>query len=697
MKDGVGRLLLTSELTQDGTVTSEAVRRTAFVIDRMHALTAWHCARDARDVADCLWLRLADPCYTGINIIDVPVVVIETDTALDAAVLALDQTRGAHGTPNDDLESLFNSIALPLGKAVPVHATIRTEGFPRDARIGGLAFAGSVVDCDAKLSRSRALQLHLAELGATVPHGPGGHSGGPVLYLDPDSKIEVVVGLVRSFPPDGSHKYAIGGTVLAARVQDLAERFGAVKDAQSRLQLSLPSMRRQHVPTTVDRGFAPDVWERYKSQLVAATGNPNIDSLFVRRDHQEISFLKAALNARIHDTNDRILHKAAELVTALVDALNAKDALKGVEVEDVPLGRLQRIYYQELGDWPRHGTSYDSMLIEAALVAISRRRRKRVDSLSPLARLILSVVFECEGEQGLKNEALITWLKTSGHQIADARQHFDLRSRTGIAWLLIDLGPERADSDLIEEGKRWPSAYDLSATLFMQGVEPIFLHHADDGYEPTEISLFKWLQEIIRCACELCDAEHDLVVDIAAPHDLLDLGIEQWCLIDVDGTYEPLAEHCQPRLRWSQRQRIPILRRAALKRARNVVWANEPAVLSLEASRDKYEFKRWLFNTRYNPWLLCGESGILSTDLLKMLLQEGCPYIVSYKNRLSSVQMNNLTTTVSRVPAAARKSVLPEMIRQESPTTSPPLIVWDDPMGRECYVLGGTRLRGPGG
>lgn len=696
MKEGVGRLLLTSELTDRGTITSEAVRRTAFVIDRMHALTAWHCAQDTRDGADALWLRLTDLRHIGIDEVDVPVVVVDTDTALDAAVLALDRSRKARGALDDDLDSLFASVALPLGETVPVHAQIRTEGFPRDARPGGLAFAGLVVDSEAKLSRSRALQLHLAELGATVPHGPGGHSGGPVLFLDPGSEAEVVVGLVRSFPPDESHEYAIGGTVLATRIQDLVKQFSVVKDAQSRLQLFQRSVRDQDLPTKRHK-LTPDVCERYRPQLVAAIRNSDVDVGFAWGDHEEMSYLKDVLNAKLFDGNDQALRKPAELATALVDALDAKDALDGIEVADVALGRLQRLYYQEIGDWPRHGTSYDAMLVEAALVSISRRRRNQGDSLSPLARFLLTVVAECEPRAALNRHAIINWLQKTGHQLADARAHLDLRSTRSVSWLLIDLGPESPTESLAENRKSWPSLLDLSATLFTQGADTVSVDHTDDAYEQTEAGLLKWLQGILRRAHEFCGSEGDLVVDIAAPHSLLEMGIERWCLIDIDGKYEPLTDHCQPRLRWSQRHRVDALRRAALRRAEQLIWANDPAFLPPEASDSNRALKDWLFNVRQQPWLLCGQPTISSKDVLKTLLREGCPYIVWHRNQVSVAQTDRLTSAASCVPPAARQSALPETIRRESPSASPPVIVWDDPMGRDCHVLRRTRLQGPGG
>jgi len=64
-------------------------------------------------------------------------------------------------------------------------------------------------------------------LAASVPHGPGGHSGGPVLTAE----TGLAVGVVRAYPPDETREYAVGGTLLATCIQDLAARFPAVREA----------------------------------------------------------------------------------------------------------------------------------------------------------------------------------------------------------------------------------------------------------------------------------------------------------------------------------------------------------------------------------------------------------------------------------------------------------------------------------
>ncbi|MGH8571191.1 MAG: AAA family ATPase, partial [Gammaproteobacteria bacterium] len=228
MHAGVGRLLLSSEL-RDGVIGAKATRRTAFVIAGGHALTARHCSADGRQT-DPLWLRLPAP-GDEFGTVDLPMRLIDDDAALDVAVLGVDPDRAARGdTSRESAAELLSRVPpLPVGLPATAGDLIRTEGYPRDARDGGLAFTGRVVDSAARLQRSRAyaLQLQIEELAASVPHGPGGHSGGPVLA----GETGLVVGVVRAYPPDDTRDYAVGGSLLASRAQDIATKLPAVREA----------------------------------------------------------------------------------------------------------------------------------------------------------------------------------------------------------------------------------------------------------------------------------------------------------------------------------------------------------------------------------------------------------------------------------------------------------------------------------
>jgi hypothetical protein len=202
------------------------------VIAGGHVLTARHCSSGGAP-GDLLWLRLAAP-GDEFGTVDLPVRVVDEDAGLDVAVLGVDPARDARGDTVGKSASEVLGRVWPLPVSVPAvaGALIRTQGYPRDGRDGGLAFTGTLVDPAALLRKHRVfvLQLHLDELAASVPHGPGGHSGGPVLATSVGSG-EGVVGVVRAYPPDETREYAVGGSLLASRIQDLAARFPAVREA----------------------------------------------------------------------------------------------------------------------------------------------------------------------------------------------------------------------------------------------------------------------------------------------------------------------------------------------------------------------------------------------------------------------------------------------------------------------------------
>ncbi|HEU0087848.1 MAG TPA: tetratricopeptide repeat protein [Pseudonocardiaceae bacterium] len=230
MHAGVGQLLLGSEIL-GGILDVKATRRTAFVIAGGHALTARHCSADASD-DDPLWLRLPTSEDEFVPV-DLPVRVVDEDAALDVAVLGPDPGREPRGDISADSAATVLSRVppVPVGLSGRSGEAVRTEGYPRDGRAGGLAFTGTIADPAARLTKHRAhaLQLQIAELAASVPHGPGGHSGGPVL-----TEQGCAVGVVRAYPPDETRNYAIGGSLLATRIQDLAARFPAVREAFAR-------------------------------------------------------------------------------------------------------------------------------------------------------------------------------------------------------------------------------------------------------------------------------------------------------------------------------------------------------------------------------------------------------------------------------------------------------------------------------
>lgn len=240
MLAGVGRLLV-GDTPADCADDEEF--RTGFVVAYRHVLTAAHCVRGLE--GERLWLRLPTGptgSESGARFVFVPLRVLDIDERLDGAVLVIDASRLADaGWDRGELDAMMDRVAVPLDVGVvSVGLAIRTEGFPAsDANDDGMVFGGTVEDPEARLPTARALQLHLGALSAALPDTPKGHSGGPVLTettaagrsrgLDSRS---LAIGIVRSYPRGDAEGWAaLGGTVYATRIDDLVERFFAIKDA----------------------------------------------------------------------------------------------------------------------------------------------------------------------------------------------------------------------------------------------------------------------------------------------------------------------------------------------------------------------------------------------------------------------------------------------------------------------------------
>ena len=224
MHDGVGRLL-----ADDG---SDAGLRTGFVISDRHVLTAWHCLKDLGGTSAAGWLQLSG---SGGPVL-VPVRYAGHATDLDAAVLEMDPSR-LDGERLAEVTRLLGQVALPLGVAVDPYDKVCVEGFPESSRNrAGERFGGGVRDAEGRLGTVRTLKLHVEELAAGLPDQPGGLSGGPVLRQA--NGTEPVVGVVRAYPKGmmptvsgGARVAAVGGALIASRIDDIARQLPQVADA----------------------------------------------------------------------------------------------------------------------------------------------------------------------------------------------------------------------------------------------------------------------------------------------------------------------------------------------------------------------------------------------------------------------------------------------------------------------------------
>ena len=217
----VGRILLEPE--RAARMADEAAAgisgeglRSAFAISAEHILTAWHCVRDASARGDRLWFRLrvaeagAPRRYAYL-----PVRVLAENEAFDVAVLEVERSLG-------EVERLLADSVIPLGLDVSVHEQVRVMGFPANAPSADSdTLPARVVDLTLPLGEVTGLKLLGESFAAVDPVNPHGLSGGPVLK-DRGAGIEVAVGVVRGVPVGRYADTALGGGLIATRIEDIA-------------------------------------------------------------------------------------------------------------------------------------------------------------------------------------------------------------------------------------------------------------------------------------------------------------------------------------------------------------------------------------------------------------------------------------------------------------------------------------------
>jgi hypothetical protein len=436
--------------------------------------------------------------------------------------------------------------------------------------------------------------------------------------------------------------------------------------------------------------LAWDVRERYGPFLIAVPGH----EIPTRWDRRQLEELRTLLSREYGASTDPTGRRALDVATALSHAIEAKTVLQGVGAAEIRLAKLRNIFSRAI-TWPEHDTSFDALLVEAALVSLNQRRHQVGDTLSPLARFILGVAFKLG--VGVDDPAVAQWLRSTDHQLADARDYSSGRVTGDPPWLLIDLGPEPMLSQVGSvDPPAWP--LEVSATLHTDGADPILM--SLNGCEATEAGLTDLLRQLLRRSAEFIDSDQGLLVDLAAPRWLLDRGVESWPVVDVNGDLEPLLNDCQPRLRWSQRRRNEKLRRAVGQRAREAEWSKNGSVLCGAAAADLSNDAKlgdWQDKNHRRPFVVSGPCDGTNLDILGVMLKLGYPFMVWFPTGVTESQARGVAGAGRGVPPRSRPAALPEVIRRKLGPSCLPSIIWDDPDGREGYSLPTVRLQGPGG
>lgn len=236
----VGRILTSAERTarmanESADQISQEKLRTAFVVSPRHVITAWHCVREMS--ADSFpWLRMrqgGEPSGPR-HAVYFPLRLSNTDETFDVAVLTIDPERLPEvGLTPGTAEKLLEAFVIPLAVDVANDEPVRVMGFPASSPSADSdTQPGQVVDSALPLGDVTVLKLFGSAFAAVDPVDPRGLSGGPVLKTGPDG--QVAVGVVRGVPTGKYPDTALGGGLVAARIEDLASRLPEIAEALNR-------------------------------------------------------------------------------------------------------------------------------------------------------------------------------------------------------------------------------------------------------------------------------------------------------------------------------------------------------------------------------------------------------------------------------------------------------------------------------
>src|ERR1022692_689328 len=399
------------------------------------------------------------------------------------------------------------------------------------------------------------------------------------------------------------------------------------------------------IAVSQDNSLSPDVQDAYRQKL--SCGPATIDTP-VRWTLDELSRLRQEVVKSGLGPS-----KQEDALTALCEAVRAKQVFLALGGGGLELGHLQVTYRREISAWP-DGLSADALLVEAASVTITEGT-SRAWPLGALARFLVGVAAALETPPQ-ENDLMARWIGSPGPQGAGAQRHYSER-RDKPAWLLIDLGDEPRTGDV-----PWPTTVTwtrLTRDDLMVG-EPI-------RCDATADDLRRALSDVLR----LAPPARPLLVDLAVPRALMDVGIEHWPILKIDGKAEPLSADCHPRLRWSRRRRDPWLHNRLLDRVAQGSWEGNP--------------KQWLRLDPRHACFLGGHDEQSRTDPLRVLLRDGYGFVIWFPAGLADPMVRQIARAVRKVPTLARGDTLPVHLPPFS--ENHPAIIWDDPRGRAEFRL----------
>lgn len=484
-----------------------------------------------------------------------------------------------------------------------------------------------------------------------------GMSGGPVIA---GGRLLGVV--IEHAKREGQSAITMAPLSLLERHQDYPRWGSGVPDPGAwwrRLGVSslaalvrLPATTPDRVVAADDVELASDVMEKYGAILAAAGVVP------------PTRWTAGALSGIALKPG---VSREGELVTALRSAIEAKPVLGGMGVDGLGLAQLQVIYRRDVGAWPSDG-SVDALLVQAAEVEESERRSRSTGVLGALARFVVGVAAarsispdECPD--------LAAWIRSLGYQVADAQWRY--RDEVGAqAWLLLDLGAEPRLGAAAPEPSALPWPTQIAWTHVTRYGSTVTKVTGVKASVPTRDGLTKALTELI----EALPPAQQMLVDLALPAALLDVGIEHWPLFP-----ESLSDRHKARLRWSQRLHDNYLRGRCVERTARSNWTVLPKLLTDAVLADEPRLHRWIRDDAKHAWLMGRRPATTRSDPLRALLKAGYGFLVWFPETAHPRTQATITKEVRRIPISARRLAIPDNLPDCSDKR---MVIWDDPRGR---------------
>ncbi len=407
----------------------------------------------------------------------------------------------------------------------------------------------------------------------------------------------------------------------------------------------------------------------YLAQVAEARSRLGLTPL-TKWDRAQLGMERPAIEAWAFQNDPESRHRG-ETLLALDAAVAAKPVVAALGGRDLSLpGALYGIYRGAVHRPPEQGKSLDMLLVEAALAASIERCMRPDEPLPPLARFVLSVA----AHQGrdLTDPSLSGWIDELGLHRPDAEKY--LTGYVRPSWLLIELGDEA--EWLNERHPKWIRAGVVGPNLDVQDAEEC---RGEDDLLPA-----------LRRLLHRLPWPRGLVVDIVAPRVLLDHGIEDLEIVPFDDEFLPLSLRHRPRLRWSRRWvaqsggHVSNLRNLFQDRVEAGNWSLDPLLLPVSAHGDRRRIETWLHSCAAHPVILAEPSGASSVDILKILLIQGCGFVLWYPDgAIDGTAAADLETTKG-IGVPVRRHEMPDHLEA---TTARRVVIWDDPDGRAGFPM----------